>query len=77
MSTAIQDLANFAVLSLNFEAMRKSAPDAYKQVADEIANLPQMIGDLFGGLDYAAVAQRIRRIKSKKGEKFLSEMLNV
>lgn len=35
------------------------------------------IGDLFGGLDYAAVAQRIRRIKAKKGEKFLSAMSNV
>jgi putative transposase len=35
------------------------------------------IGELFGGLDYAAVAQRIRRIKIKKGERFLSTMSNV
>jgi chromosomal replication initiation ATPase DnaA len=35
------------------------------------------IGSLFGGLDYAAVAQRIRRIKTKKGEKFLRKMSNV
>lgn len=39
------------------------------------------IGELFGGLDYAAVAQRIRRTrlthKSVAKEKLLTEMLNV
>jgi hypothetical protein len=45
-------------------------------------NLPQMrIGELFGGLDYAAVAQRIRRIRSSHdsiaARKLKAEMLNV
>lgn len=39
------------------------------------------IGELFGGLDYAAVAQRIRRARraftTKQTEKLLEEMLNV
>jgi putative transposase len=40
------------------------------------------IGELFGGLDYAAVAQRIRRVKferrgSKKLQKLLSECQNI
>lgn len=35
------------------------------------------MGNLFGGLDYAAVAQRIRRIKARKGESFLRKMSNV
>jgi hypothetical protein len=39
------------------------------------------IGELFGGLDYAAVAQRIRRTrlayKPLAKEKLLREMLNV
>jgi hypothetical protein len=39
------------------------------------------IGELFGGLDYAAVAQRIRRTRpaydAKTKNKLLKEMLNV
>jgi hypothetical protein len=39
------------------------------------------IGELFGGLDYAAVAQRIRRTRSAHNargrSKLLKEMLNV
>jgi len=44
-----KDATNFAVLSLNFEAMRKSAPDAYKEIASDIANFPAMVAGLFGG----------------------------
>ena len=39
------------------------------------------IGELFGGLDYAAVAQRIRRTRlahdARTTRKFLKEMLNI
>jgi hypothetical protein len=39
------------------------------------------IGELFGGLDYAAAAQRIRRIRlahdAANTRKLLAEMLNV
>jgi hypothetical protein len=39
------------------------------------------IGELFGGLDYAAVAQRIRRTRvahdARSRRKLLGEMLNV
>lgn len=40
----------------------------------------QEIGQLFGGLDYAAVAQRIRRTRSaykESGEKLIKELLKV
>jgi hypothetical protein len=40
----------------------------------------RQIGELFGGLDYAAVAQRIRRARNKYSEKearaLLTEMSN-
>ncbi|HVT82327.1 MAG TPA: hypothetical protein VHM90_16915 [Phycisphaerae bacterium] len=44
-----KDPSNFAVLSLNFEAMRKAAPEAYKSVAEDIASFPQMIAGMIGG----------------------------
>ncbi len=46
-----KDAANLGVISLNVDAMRKAAPDAYKEVAGDIASLPQMItGLMMGGM---------------------------
>ncbi|HEY4330902.1 MAG TPA: hypothetical protein VGN88_14260 [Phycisphaerae bacterium] len=43
-----KDVSNLFVISANADAMRKNAPDAYKELAKAIVGLPQMIGGIFG-----------------------------